>query len=977
MASNPSSTPSEARSLNLKILAQLAGADTTMQFSAIPSTTTIAELKGLIRDNAPMRPAVDRQRLIYKGHALVRDSDTLATVLGSNAVTAGDTINLHLVVRDNGALSNPHAPRPTSTSQAGADSTTRNSIPLPAGLPAPRPPPQTYPVHGMSPFHGQPMHTTLPGHPPFQQNHVRQPGMDNVGVVQQSPFPATPHLGQSQLSAHPHRAHFMGPQGFPMAPTDIQAMVMNQRARLAALQHQHQNNQHELAALNARMPSLSQGDAARATVSMPTSLRSPELTSDLHQASGNQAQPASGPPQGIPNPNSTSSDSASREAPDPSSERPFAQNPEEHAQPQQQHSHGITHQQWTVTFNAQMPPPAHAGSPLTIPDGTSANALPGVAQSHNGHLHHGHLHNGNFRLPSPPNNMIGQTQLPHLPPQQQLVPPSWPGSPVINGGFYGPSHARITMTRHQNQLEALSWSLNAVVDQRPRTEQQRWVAGEQARAQLEGIVHARNTGQEAINNAIAPSSQVAEPATANDVQALQSLNQSFQQTYNSMRQRLREFERSHTAPSENLSTQTQTPGMVNRDEARQEGDNRREQSANGSSGPAQDGSESVTAYLLASQNGPHAVVYSSQGLFASARQDVGEEIRMQNGRASSAATQVPSMHLNNRPTGQYPLPQELPNLPQTLVQPRPENANAEVNANANVQARQAGQQEDNEQMRAAGRVFTHMWFLIRVCGLIWFFSNGTTSYRMFLLLLATVVYFAVQMGFLVPQWEQARRHFEGLLGLTNNQQQQGQQATQQGNPQPQTVGTGTGPETRPDANARATVEQRVPPQLTPQDVANRLLREARERREREHEQSRLRQWLMSLERGVALFFASFWPGLGERTIAAREQAQREALQRIREATERAGQTMEQMVNRLAAQQAQTQDNGTTSEGVREDGHSQSRADNNNGPSGESVTSHEAGGTVHATEGSSSAVDAQEATGVRHRDVHENEAIEST
>jgi hypothetical protein len=58
-----------------------------LHFDDLPVSTTVGELKDRIRDMVSTRPTHDRQRLIYLGRALVRDSDTLLDVFGTNAVS--------------------------------------------------------------------------------------------------------------------------------------------------------------------------------------------------------------------------------------------------------------------------------------------------------------------------------------------------------------------------------------------------------------------------------------------------------------------------------------------------------------------------------------------------------------------------------------------------------------------------------------------------------------------------------------------------------------------------------------------------------------------------------------------------------------------------------------------------------------------------------------------------------------------------
>ncbi len=55
-------------------------------FSGIPTATTIGELRERISTAAPSHPAPDRQRLIYRGHALIDAKKTLRDVFTQDIV---------------------------------------------------------------------------------------------------------------------------------------------------------------------------------------------------------------------------------------------------------------------------------------------------------------------------------------------------------------------------------------------------------------------------------------------------------------------------------------------------------------------------------------------------------------------------------------------------------------------------------------------------------------------------------------------------------------------------------------------------------------------------------------------------------------------------------------------------------------------------------------------------------------------------
>ena len=65
-----------------------------IQFSGVPKTTTIGELKDKIQNELPSRPSPTKQRLIYLGRVLQPDTETLLHFFGENIVR----ILLHMSV---------------------------------------------------------------------------------------------------------------------------------------------------------------------------------------------------------------------------------------------------------------------------------------------------------------------------------------------------------------------------------------------------------------------------------------------------------------------------------------------------------------------------------------------------------------------------------------------------------------------------------------------------------------------------------------------------------------------------------------------------------------------------------------------------------------------------------------------------------------------------------------------------------------
>ena len=161
----------------------------------------------------------------------------------------------------------------------------------------------------------------------------------------------------------------------------------------------------------------------------------------------------------------------------------------------------------------------------------------------------------------------------------------------------------------------------------------------------------------------------------------------------------------------------------------------------------------------------------------------------------------------------------------------------------------------------------NLWLLVRLFGFVYFFTAGAGWRRTVLLCLVASLVFIAQTGVFRPVlqaiWDPIRRHAEGLVPLAGNE--------------PRRPGADRNGEI---ANAMAV--QRTNQGPTPQEAAERLLRE-RERRD----VSILRQGVRRVERAIALFVASLVPGVGERHIAAREAAEAARQAEARERDEQA------------------------------------------------------------------------------------------
>lgn len=79
------------QTVNLQVVSPSVGVNRPLLFPGIAANTTVKQLKERIRQTLPLRPPDEHQRLIHRGRAIVRESDTLLDIFGADAVSCFDT----------------------------------------------------------------------------------------------------------------------------------------------------------------------------------------------------------------------------------------------------------------------------------------------------------------------------------------------------------------------------------------------------------------------------------------------------------------------------------------------------------------------------------------------------------------------------------------------------------------------------------------------------------------------------------------------------------------------------------------------------------------------------------------------------------------------------------------------------------------------------------------------------------------------
>ena len=85
----PATAPTAAvdeQTFNVQVLSPSVGVNRPLLFPGLAANTTVKQLKDKIRQTVPLRPADEHQRLIHRGRAIVRESDTLLDIFGADAV---------------------------------------------------------------------------------------------------------------------------------------------------------------------------------------------------------------------------------------------------------------------------------------------------------------------------------------------------------------------------------------------------------------------------------------------------------------------------------------------------------------------------------------------------------------------------------------------------------------------------------------------------------------------------------------------------------------------------------------------------------------------------------------------------------------------------------------------------------------------------------------------------------------------------
>ena len=281
-------------------------------------------------------------------------------------------------------------------------------------------------------------------------------------------------------------------------------------------------------------------------------------------------------------------------------------------------------------------------------------------------------------------------------------------------------------------------------------------------------------------------------------------------------------------------------------------------------------------FLLSSPQGPVGVLFDQQGTFTTAPftsslppQSFVDQFNQNRQLIASLGQQIAqsaqNLHGHLAGVQPTPTPTQQPGQAQPVQQPEAFDQAAAQRVIQNIiqnrNERQADAQPANpaapaENERVAN-IAGHLWLVFKLACFVYIFAGGGGWYRPLMLGSIAIIVYIVQLGVFEAQLNVVRQHFEALLPNADRLAQGRQANNNQDN-----------------ANAAAaTGDARRNGPVTPEEAARRLLLQ-----QRNNQFGWARDAMRTLERGVALFVASLWPGIGERMVHAQEE--RERLERV-------------------------------------------------------------------------------------------------
>ncbi|KAM0199530.1 hypothetical protein ACHAPI_003293 [Fusarium lateritium] len=217
------------QTITVQVLSPSVGVNRPLLFPSLATSTTVKQLKDKIRQSLPLRPADDHQRLIHRGRAIVRESDTLVDIFGPDAIRTAEQQTIHLVIRDmrDSQSSTPSAPSapPSLAAPVPAPSQAPARGPSPVASAPPTNPPRPQPQHP----YGQPLGYQIPTGLSWRNT---MPPTSNPFPQPRMPSPSPSHTPE-QAAAFQHQHQNMT-QWLNNIQREAMARALNQNQRTRA-----------------------------------------------------------------------------------------------------------------------------------------------------------------------------------------------------------------------------------------------------------------------------------------------------------------------------------------------------------------------------------------------------------------------------------------------------------------------------------------------------------------------------------------------------------------------------------------------------------------------------------------------------------------------------------------------------------------------------------------------------------------------
>ncbi|KAK5703831.1 hypothetical protein LTR97_002844 [Elasticomyces elasticus] len=281
----------------------------------------------------------------------------------------------------------------------------------------------------------------------------------------------------------------------------------------------------------------------------------------------------------------------------------------------------------------------------------------------------------------------------------------------------------------------------------------------------------------------------------------------------------------------------------------------------------------TTCYLLSGPQGPQALLFSPQ-----------------HGTYTGAFTTGPTVGLRPTPTTTAPgvAQQQQPNAQQQALAQLVQQAVGQAPNQQPLAGNPAAPQAANAAADPNGpaqAIMNNVWLLFRVLIFVYFVMGSNLGWRRPAALAVIGIGFWMVRAGLFGEGGVARRWWEGVVRV---------------GPAPQGQGGVNG-----DANAGPGGQAAMP---TPEQVAQRLIDE-----QRNGGLERWREFVRPVERAVALFVASLWPGIGEAHVRDQERE----VQRVRDEAEVEGRRREEEARKAEEEVKKAEEEKEKSEAASE------------------------------------------------------------